>query len=91
MFVYQVMSVDESKSRAEAFDVTKTWSEIEFPLLEIGKFTLDKIPSNFFAEVEQAAFSPANFVPGEQILYYTSVHLLLYQLRSIYTLTEVYA
>jgi catalase len=65
------MSVDETKSRAEAFDVTKTWSETEFPLMEIGKFTLDKIPSNFFAEVEQAAFSPANFVPGQQILHYT--------------------
>ncbi|CAJ0928036.1 unnamed protein product [Ranitomeya imitator] len=46
------------------FDVTKVWYEDEFPLIPIGKFTLNRNPVNFFAEVEQLAFSPSNLVPG---------------------------
>src|ERR1700689_448536 len=46
------------------FDLTKVWPKGEFPLIEVGYFELDRNPENYFAEVEQAAFSPANVVPG---------------------------
>ena len=46
------------------FDLTKVWPKAAFPLIEVGFFELNRNPENFFAEVEQAAFSPANIVPG---------------------------
>lgn len=46
------------------FDVTKVWSQKTFPLLEVGEFTLNRNPDNYFADVEQAALSPSNIVPG---------------------------
>ena len=61
----QVMSEAEAASRAEnPFDVTKTWSQKEFPLIEVGELELNRNPQNYFAEVEQAAFGPSNMVPG---------------------------
>ena len=36
----------------------------EFPLHEVGVMTLNRMPSNYFAETEQAAFNPSNVVPG---------------------------
>lgn len=45
-------------------DVTKVWHFEKFPLIEIGKLTLNRNPENYFAEVEQAAFSPSHMVPG---------------------------
>jgi catalase len=50
--------------RFNPFDLTKVWSHRDYPLLELGKMVLDRNPENYFAEVEQAAFNPANFVPG---------------------------
>jgi catalase len=46
------------------FDLTKIWPKGDFPLIEVGYFELNRNPENVFAEVEQAAFSPANIVPG---------------------------
>jgi catalase len=46
------------------FDLTKVWSQKQFPLMPVGKMVLDRNPKNYFAEVEQSAFSPANLVPG---------------------------
>jgi catalase len=46
------------------FDVTKVWPKAEYPLIEVGIMELNRYPDNYFAEVEQAAFSPANVVPG---------------------------
>lgn len=40
------------------------WLYKDYPLVPIGRLVLNKNPENFFAEIEQAAFSPANFVPG---------------------------
>lgn len=30
----------------------------------MGRFVLDRNPANYFAEIEQIAFSPAHMVPG---------------------------
>ncbi|MGO3308519.1 MAG: catalase [Brevibacterium aurantiacum] len=64
----QIMPYEEAKTyRFNPFDLTKTWSKKDYPLMEIGKFTLNKNPSNHFAQIEQAAFSPSNTVPGTGI------------------------
>ncbi|GLK89889.1 catalase [Pseudomonas turukhanskensis] len=61
----QVMSEAQAAAHREnPFDVTKTWSQKEFPLMEVGEIELNRNPQNYFAEVEQAAFAPSNVVPG---------------------------
>lgn len=61
----QIMTAEQAKEyRFDPFDVTKVWFHADFPPMTIGRMVLDKNPENYFAEVEQAAFSPANFVPG---------------------------
>jgi catalase len=46
------------------FDLTKVWPKADYPLIEVGEWELNRNPDNYFADVEQAAFSPANLVPG---------------------------
>jgi catalase len=46
------------------FDITKIWRHAEYPLIEVGELELNRWPENYFAEVEQAAFTPAHVVPG---------------------------
>ncbi len=48
----------------DPLDPTKVWSEYLFPLIEVGTMTLNRNPQNFFAELEQAAFTPSATVPG---------------------------
>jgi catalase len=61
----QIMTVDEAKSyKINPFDLTKVWPHADFPLIEIGQFELNKNVDNYFMEVEQAALSPSNVVPG---------------------------
>lgn len=45
-------------------DATKVWPEDQFPLMKVGKLILTDLPTDFFEESEQIAFSPSNFVPG---------------------------
>ncbi|HLA74474.1 MAG TPA: catalase [Gammaproteobacteria bacterium] len=61
----QIMTVDQAKTyRINPFDLTKIWPHADFPLIEVGQLELNKNVSNYFAETEQAAFSPGNLVPG---------------------------
>lgn len=61
----QVMTEEQAKHHKDnPFDLTKVWSKKEYPLIEVGEFELNRNPENYFAEVEQAAFTPANIVPG---------------------------
>lgn len=61
----QIMPYDEAKTyRVNPFDLTKTWSHKDYPLIKVGTMTLNRNPENFFAQIEQAAFSPGNVVPG---------------------------
>ena len=46
------------------FDLTKVWPHSDFPLIDVGVLELNRNPENYFAEVEQSAFNPANIVPG---------------------------
>ncbi len=61
----QIMPYEDAKTyRINPFDLTKTWSHSDYPLIEVGVLTLNRNPENFFAQIEQAAFSPGNLVPG---------------------------
>jgi len=61
----QIMTEAEAeKTDYNPFDLTKVWPHSEFPLIEVGTMELNRNPENYFAEVEQAAFTPANVVPG---------------------------
>lgn len=61
----QVMTEAQANSYKEnPFDLTKTWSKKQFPLIDVGVFELNRNPENYFADVEQAAFTPSNIVPG---------------------------
>ncbi|MCD6187429.1 MAG: catalase [Desulfuromusa sp.] len=46
------------------FDLTKVWPHADYPLIDVGVLELNRNPENYFADVEQAAFNPANIVPG---------------------------
>lgn len=64
MFI-QVMTEEEALNMPyNPFDLTKVWYKGDFPLIEVGYIELNRNPENYFAEVEQAAFNPANVVPG---------------------------
>lgn len=62
---FQIMTEDQAEKHHEnPFDLTKVWSQKEYPLIEVGVLELNKNPDNYFAQVEQAAFNPAQVVPG---------------------------
>ena len=61
----QVMPFDEADGyRFNPFDLTKVWPHEDYPLHEVGRLTLDRNPTDFHTEIEQAAFEPNNLVPG---------------------------
>ncbi|MDP8315597.1 MAG: catalase [Candidatus Celaenobacter antarcticus] len=61
----QIMPEVEAKNyRWNPFDLTKVWPHGDYPLIEVGVMEMNQNPKNYFVEVEQAAFSPANVVPG---------------------------
>jgi len=61
----QIMTMEEARRAPHnPFDLTKVWFQKDCPLIEVGVLELNRNPENYFAEVEQAAFNPANIVPG---------------------------
>ena len=64
-FRIQVMpEADAAKVPYNPFDITKVWPHKDYPLIDVGTIELNRNPENYFADVEQAAFTPANVVPG---------------------------
>jgi catalase len=64
-FCVQVMpEKDAEKVPYHPFDLTKIWPHKDYPLIDVGILELNRNPANYHAEVEQAAFNPANVVPG---------------------------
>jgi len=62
---FQIMpEKDAAKMPYNPFDLTKVWYHKDYPLIEVGVLELNRNPDNYFADVEQAAFNPANIVPG---------------------------
>ncbi|RRD69892.1 MULTISPECIES: catalase [unclassified Desulfovibrio] len=64
MCVQIMPEMDAEKLPYHPFDLTKVWYHKEYPLIEVGILELNRNPENYFAEVEQSAFNPANLVPG---------------------------
>jgi len=61
----QIMTEKQAREHEDnPFDITKIWRHKDFPLHEVGVLELNRNPENYFAEVEQAAFTPAHVVPG---------------------------
>ena len=61
----QIMPFEEARTyRFNPFDLTKVWPHADYPLIEVGKLTLDRNPTDFHTEIEQAAFEPNNLVRG---------------------------
>jgi catalase len=55
---------DAATYRWNPFDLTKVWPHRDYPVIDVGLLELNRNPENYFAEVEQSAFSPSNLVPG---------------------------
>jgi catalase len=61
----QIMPFDDAAGyRLNPFDLTKVWPHSDYPLVEVGRMTLDRNPADNHTEIEQAAFQPNNLVPG---------------------------
>jgi catalase len=63
-FIQAMPEADAVKYRFNIFDVTKVISQKDYPLIKVGTLTVNRNVDNYFAESEQAAFSPGNLVPG---------------------------
>ncbi|WP_114394066.1 catalase [Oleisolibacter albus] len=64
MYVQVMPELDAEKTPYNPFDLTKVWPHGDYPLIEVGVVELNRNADNYFAEIEQAAFSPSNVVPG---------------------------
>jgi len=64
-FCVQIMPEKDAETyRWNPFDLTKVWPHKDYPLIDVGILELNRNPENYFAEIEQACFSPSNIVPG---------------------------
>jgi catalase len=64
VFVQIMPEGDAETTSYNPFDLTKVWPHGDYPLIEVGVMELNRNADNYFAEIEQAAFSPSNVVPG---------------------------
>ncbi len=64
LYVQIMPEKDAATYKFHPFDLTKVWLKKDYPLIEVGIMELNRNPENYFADVEQAAFNPANVVPG---------------------------
>ena len=64
LYVQVMPEADAATVPYHPFDLTKVWPKGDYPLIEVGEWELNRNPDNYFADVEQAAFNPANVVPG---------------------------
>jgi catalase len=64
LFVQIMPELEAEKTPYNPFDLTKVWPHGDYPLIEVGVMELNRNPDNYFAEIEQVAFSPSNVVPG---------------------------
>jgi catalase len=64
-FKVQIMpEADAEKTPYNPFDLTKVWPHADYPLIDVGEIELNRNPENYFTDIENAAYSPSNVVPG---------------------------
>ena len=64
-FKVQIMPEKDAETyHLNPFDLTKVWPHADYPLIDVGEFELNRNPENYFAQMEQASFSPSNIIPG---------------------------
>lgn len=64
-FKVQIMPEKDAENyHINPFDLTKVWPHSDYPLIDVGECELNRNPENYFAEMEQASFSPSNIIPG---------------------------
>jgi catalase len=64
MQVQLMKEADAEKTPFNPFDLTKVWPHKDFPVIDVGMMELNRNPDNYFTQIEMAAFSPSNAVPG---------------------------
>ena len=64
MMIQVMPELDAEKTKYNPFDLTKVWPHADYPPIEVGVVELNRNADNYFAQIEQAAFSPSNIVPG---------------------------
>jgi catalase len=64
LFVQIMPEAEVGKHWYDPFDLTKVWPHRDYPLIEVGVMELNRNADNYFQEIELAAFSPSNIVPG---------------------------
>ena len=64
LYVQIMPEADAATVPYHPFDLTKVWPKGDYPLIEVGEWELNRNPDNYFQDVEQVAFNPANIVPG---------------------------
>jgi catalase len=64
LYVQIMPELDAEKTSYNPFDLTKVWPHGEYPLIEVGELELNKNADNYFTDIEMAAYSPSNVVPG---------------------------
>jgi len=64
LYVQLMPEADATKTAYNPFDITKVWPHRDYPLIEVGHLELNRNADNYFAQIEQLAFSPSNVVPG---------------------------
>ena len=57
---------DAANYRFNPFDLTKVWPHGDYPLIDVGRMTLNRNPEDYYIHIEQAAFEPNNMVPGHR-------------------------
>lgn len=67
VYIQVMPEADAETYKWNVFDVTKVWPHADYPLVPVGKLVLNRNPRNYFAEIEQAAFSPGHVVPGIEV------------------------
>jgi len=69
---------DQTFQGIDLLDSTKLIPEELCPIRVIGRMTLDRNPTNYFAETEQEAFHPGHLVPGIDIVDDPLLHARLF-------------
>src|SRR3546814_1409899 len=64
LFIQVMPEAEANDYRFHPFDLTKVWSKKDYPLIEVGEWELNRNPETYFADVEQAAFTPPTLIPG---------------------------